>query len=163
VWPEPIERADRDRERISTLRQVHIPQYNRPFNVTSDDGRLPDNPLLKRPNFAAVHFKEEHIRQGFLDAAQFEKLLAALPARLRPFVLLLYTTGVRSGEARKIQWQQVDFDEGVIRLSRSQTKKANARVLPLDDELAKMLKADRKESGPVFTFRSFRKHGAMPA
>jgi hypothetical protein len=28
----------------------------------------PDNPLLKIPNFSAVHFKEDHIRQGFLDA-----------------------------------------------------------------------------------------------
>jgi integrase len=120
----------------------------------------PDNPLLKIPNFAAVHFNEdgdEHIRQGFLDAAQFDKLLAALPTRLRPFVLLLYNTGVRVGEARKIQWSQVDFAAGVIRLSKSQTKNANARVLPLDDELAKMLKADRKESGTVFAFTSFRK------
>jgi integrase len=117
----------------------------------------PDNPLLKIPNFAAVHFKEEHVRQGFLDAANFDKLLAALPERLRPFVLLLYTTGVRTREARKIQWSQVDFDEGVIRLSKTQTKNANARVLPLDDELAKMLKAERKISGPVFSFTSFRK------
>ena len=117
----------------------------------------PDNPLLKIPNFAAVHFKEDHVRQGFLDAPDFDKLLAALPARLRPFVLLLYTTGVRTGEARKIQWSQVDFDEGVIRLSRTQTKNANARVLPIDDELAKMLKAERKKSGSVFSFTSFRK------
>jgi integrase len=117
----------------------------------------PDNPVLKIPNFVAVHFKEDHVRQGFLDAANFDKLLAALLERLRPFVLLLYTTGVRTGEARKIQWSQVDFDEGVIRLSQTQTKNANARVLPLDDELAEMLKAERKKSGSVFPFTSFRK------
>ena len=116
----------------------------------------PDNPLLKVPNFAAVHFKEDHVRQGFVDAAKFNDLLVALPARLRPFVLLLYTTGVRTGEARKIQWSQVDFNEGVIRLS-AQTKNANARVLPIDDELAKMLKKNRKSAGPVFAFISFRK------
>jgi integrase len=117
----------------------------------------PDNPLLKMPNFSAVHFKEDHVRQGFIDAAQFDKLLAAMPVRLRPFVLLLYTTGVRTGEARKIQWPQVDFDEGVIRLSKTQTKNANARVLPIDDELAKMLKGEQKSSGPVFTFTTMRK------
>src|ERR1035437_3718467 len=50
-----------------------------------------DNPLLKIPNFSAVHFKEDHVRQGFIDAAKFDELLAALPARLRSFVLLLYT------------------------------------------------------------------------
>ncbi len=117
----------------------------------------PDNPLLKIPNFAAVRFKEDHVRQGFLDAPDFNNLLAALPERLRPFVLLLYTTGVRTGEARKILWSQVDFAEGVIRLSKKQTKNANARVLPLDDEVAKLLKAERKKSGPVFSFTSFRK------
>ncbi len=117
----------------------------------------PDNPLLKAPNFSAVHFKEDHVRQGFLDATQFDKLLAAMPVRLRPFVLLLYTTGVRTGEARKIQWPQVDFNEGVIRLSGRQTKNANARVLPIDDELAKMLKAEQKSSGPVFAFTTIRK------
>jgi integrase len=51
----------------------------------------------------------------------------------------------------------VDFDEGVIRLSKTQTKNANARVLPLDDELAKLLRAERKRSGSVFYFTSFRK------
>ena len=146
-----------DRQRLSTA----VPQ-----NLFSEEteflGRMfhlaaPDNPVLKIPNFVAVHFKEDHVRQGFLDAANFDKLLAALLERLRPFVLLLYTTGVRTGEARKIQWSQVDFDEGVIRLSQTQTKNANARVLPLDDELAEMLKAERKKSGSVFPFTSFRK------
>jgi integrase len=117
----------------------------------------PDNPLLKIPNFSAVHFKEEHVRQGFVNAADFDKLLAALPVRLRPFVLLLYTTGVRVGEALKIQWSQVDFEEGVIRLSGKQTKNANARVLPIDDELVTMLKATPNKSGKVFQFTTIRK------
>jgi len=56
--------------------------------------------------------------RGFLDAANFEKLLAVLPVRLRPFVLLLYTTGVRTGEARKIPWSQVEFYEGVVQRMR---------------------------------------------
>jgi integrase len=116
-----------------------------------------DNPLLKIPNFAAVHFKEDHVRQGFVDVVKFKELLSVLPERLRPFVLLLYTTGVRTGEARKIQWSQVDFKGGVIRITAQQAKNASARVLPLDDELAAMLKAERKSSGKVFTFASFRK------
>jgi integrase len=146
-----VEQRKRDGVTVATINR-NLGLLRRMFRLAA-----PDNPLLKIPNFAVVHFKEDHIRQGFLDAAQFNKLLAALPERLRPFVLLLYSTGVRTGEARKIQWSQVDFAEGVIRLSGKQTKNANARVLPLDDELAKMLKAERKKSGPVFSFTSFRK------
>lgn len=146
-----VEQRKRDGVTVATINR-NLGLLRRMFRLAA-----PDNPLLKIPNFAAVHFKEEHVRQGFLDAAQFDKLLAALPARLRPFVLLLYTTGVRTGEARKIHWSQVDFAEGVIRLSGKQTKNANARVLPIDDELAKLLKPERKKSGPVFAFTSFRK------
>ena len=146
-----VEYRKSDHANVATINR-NLGLLRRMFHLAA-----PDNPLLKTPNFAAVHFKEENVRQGFLRAAQFNELLAALPARLRPFVLLLYSTGIRVGEARKIQWSQVDFAEGVIRLSKTQTKNANARVLPLDDELTKMLKAERKESGPVFTFTSFRK------
>jgi integrase len=146
-----VEQRKRDGVTVATINR-NLGLLRRMFRLAA-----PDNPLLKIPNFAVVHFKEDHIRQGFLDAAQFNKLLAALPERLRPFVLLLYSTGVRTGEARKIQWSQVDFAEGVIRLSGKETKNANARVLPLDNELAKMLKAERKKSGPVFSFTSFRK------
>lgn len=119
----------------------------------------PDNPLLTIPNFSAVHFKEDHVRQGFIDAAKFDELLAALPARLRSFVLLLYTTGVRTGEARKILWSQVDFAESIIHLSGKQAKNANARTLPLDDELATMLQAEREKarSTKVFNFATIRK------
>ena len=146
-----VEYRKRDHANVATINR-NLGLLRRMFHLAA-----PDNPLLKIPNFAAVHFKEENVRQGFLNAAQFNELVAALPARLRPFVLLLYSTGIRVGEARRIQWSQVEFAEGVIRLSKTQTKNANARVLPLDDELTKMLKAGRKESGPVFTFTSFRK------
>jgi integrase len=146
-----VEYRKRDGANVATINR-NLGLLRRMFRLAA-----PDNPLLKIPNFAAVHFKEDHVRQGFLDPAKFDKLLAALPERLRPFVLLLYTTGVRTGEARKIQWSQIDFAEGVIRLSKTQTKNANARVLPIDDELAKMLKSERKKSGPVFSFTSFRK------
>ncbi len=48
---------------------------------------------------------EAEPRQGFVEADEFGKLFAALPERLRTFVLVLYTTGVRSGEAKQMQWE----------------------------------------------------------
>ena len=59
--------------------------------------RLQTDPAGLAAAIARVRADAEAVR-----ATQFETLLAALPERLRPFVLLLYTTGVRTGEARKI-------------------------------------------------------------
>jgi integrase len=98
---------------------------------------------------------EAEPRQGFVEAEDFAKLFAALPERLRTFVLLLYTTGVRTGEAKQIQWEHVDLDAHEIRLPGSVTKNGKPRTLPLVDILVERLKAERKDSGPVFAVGNF--------
>jgi integrase len=77
-----------------------------------------------------------------VDDNQFKKLLAALPARLRPFILFLYTTGCRTGEAKQI-W--------------TQTKNATPRTLPLVDALVAMLRKQKKHSELLFPVGNFRK------
>jgi integrase len=100
------------------------------------------------PHFTML--AEAEARQGFVEAEDFTKLLAALPERLRTFVLLLYTTGVRTGEAKQIQWEHVDLAAREIRLPGSITKNGKPRTLPLVDVVLERLKAERAESGAVF-------------
>jgi integrase len=59
------------------------------------------------PKFDLLPWKS---RQGFLPVEAFQKLFDAMPAHLRPLLLLLYTTGVRVGEAGKIQWTAVNLN-----------------------------------------------------
>lgn len=112
------------------------------------------------PSVFVAHFpmlEEPEARQGFLQDEAFVKLLKELPERLRTFTLLLYTTGVRTGEAKKVLWEHVDLDAHEIHLPGSITKNGESRILPLVGALVHRLTAERKESGRVFAIGVFHK------
>jgi integrase len=67
-------------------------------------------------------FKLDNARQGFVEEADYRKLLAALPPHLRCLAIAGYHLGMRAGELRKLQWPQVDLDAREIRLAAAQTK-----------------------------------------
>ena len=75
-----------------------------------------------------------------------------------------YHVGSRVGELRKLQWPQVDFEAGVIRLFASQTKGKVARTLPIYGEMEHWLRIQQaKPSTPaqwVFLGRLDRPVGA---
>jgi integrase len=89
-------------------------------------------------------------RTGFIPQESFQKLFDAMPSRLQPMLLLLYTTGVRVGEAAKIEWPAVDLDGAKITLLEGETKNDESRVLPLRNELVKLLSAVKVREGRVF-------------
>lgn len=103
--------------------------------------------------------KEPPARQGFCEPEQFAKLFYELPERLRTFVLFLYTTGCRTGEAKKLRWEQVDWKESVIRVSEEQTKNDTPRTIPLDATVVERLKKipESKRIGVLFPVGCFRK------
>src|SRR5271156_3252085 len=94
------------------------------------------NKLTAIPKFDLLPWKS---RQGFLPPEAFQKLFDAIPTRFQPLLVLLYTTGVRIGEANKIQWSSVNLEEGHITLLEGETKNDEARVLPLVRALGKLL------------------------
>jgi integrase len=70
--------------------------------------------------------------------------------------------GCRSGEARALRWENVDFKAGVVvicaamdtEVYRPRTKEGDIRYLPLHPEVADALKKlPRQLSGFVFTYR----------
>jgi integrase len=108
------------------------------------------NLLARSHDFRVPHFphlKESEPRQGFVEHATFAKLFAALPERLKTFVLFLYVTGCRSGEAKKIQWSQVKLQESIIRVTATQTKNKTPRTIPLSPELVKRLRREARARG----------------
>jgi integrase len=104
--------------------------------------------MLAIPYFPMM--KEPEARKGFLQDDAFAKLFAALPERLKTFVLVLYTTGMRSGETKKIEWSMVDLDAREFHLPGSITKSSKPRIVPLVDAVVERMKVERKESGVVF-------------
>jgi integrase len=82
-----------------------------------------------------VHrLKEAEARQGFLEPAEFARLVDALPHYLKDPVDFLYHSAWRVGEMRSLEWRDVDGD--VIRLRPENSKTGRGRTLVLAGELA---------------------------
>jgi integrase len=111
------------------------------------------------------HLADSKPRQGFVEPERFRKILAKLPKHLHPLLVLLYTTGIRVGEAKSITWDQVDLNavnkdgkpRPVIRIAGVQAKNSQPHTLPIDDELLPMLVKLSRKNGPVFNTLNLRK------
>lgn len=122
-------------------RSLHC--LRRMLAIAREDGKLPSAPLIRL-------LKEPTPRKGFITQKQFDGLLAALPSHLRPLVQFLYWCGCRKGEARAIQWEQVNLQERLIRLEADQTKNETGRVIPLPSVVAEALARVEPKTGTVF-------------
>ena len=90
-----------------------------------------------------------------LSCDAFKSILANIPAIQRQddrrFIAILALTGMRRGEALALRWEDIDFQEKTIRVSRNVTypdnnpivgtpkSKSGFRVIPLDDRLSGFL------------------------
>lgn len=58
-----------------------------------------------------------------------------MPEHLRGFVKFGHNVGWRISEIRNLKWDQVDRDQGIVRLEVGETKNDEGRTVYLDDEL----------------------------
>ena len=114
----------------------------RMFSLARDNGKL-----TAVPKFELLKTKS---RQGFLPPEQFQKLFDAMPTNLQPMLLLLYHSGVRVGEAERIEWAAVDLDAARITLLEGETKNDESRILPLSNSLVGLLSRVKQREGRVF-------------
>jgi integrase len=126
----------------------------RMLRIAYEDGKLQVVPVIRL-------LKEPAARKGFLPVEKFEELLGALPSYLRPLILLLYWCGVRLGEARVIEWSQVNLKERLVRLESDQTKNNEARTVPLPAVLVDILSGVKPKTGRVFDDTNLRAEWAQ--
>jgi integrase len=116
---------------LTTLKRI--------LNLARQNGKLmhvPHVPMLK----------ERNVRTGFFEREQIERILAHLPAAIRPAVQFAYVTGWRiPSEVLKLQWRHVDFEARVVRLDPHTTKNDEGRTFPFTDALARLLEAQKAE------------------
>ena len=84
-------------------------------------------------------FAEHNERQGFLEPADFEALVANLPEYLQDSARFAYVTGWRKGEIQSLEWADVNREQHVILLRREHSKNGEPRLLPLIDELERII------------------------
>jgi len=124
---------------LSVLRRV--------LNWGVEESILAANPLgrlrlererrTKRP---VMSLREEHL------------LMAAAPDHLKRIILCALHTGMRRGEIVAQKWEDIDFDNRILYVTRSKTPEGEARDIPMTGALYNMLVAIRRERGPVFTY-----------
>jgi integrase len=76
-------------------------------------------------------------RQGFFSEQEIRRVIANLPAELADFTLFAWLTGMRKSEIASLAWEDVDGD--IIRLRAANAKTREARMIPLEGELAELI------------------------
>ncbi len=120
------------------------------FNKAVKNGKADRNPAQ-----GVKQLKENNERDRILSQEEYVRLLAHCPPHLNPIIRVAYHTGMRRGEILNLTWGQVDLKEGFLRLRAEDTKTNEGRLVPLNKELIKMLKAMPRglPMTPVFTYK----------
>lgn len=84
--------------------------------------------LDKLPRFPQI--RSNNARQIFLEDDELERVCAALPKDLAPYVRFLALTGWRRSEAASLTWEEIDWRTETIRIAPGKTKCGEARVFP---------------------------------
>jgi len=113
-----------------TLEHLH-----RAFKLAVETEKLSYVPTIK------MYSERGNERKGFVEPADFQKILAHLPGDLKDFCQWGYATGMRKGETSLLEWSMIDGDE--IRIPGSITKNGKARTLPLSPELSEIIERRR--------------------
>ncbi len=110
----------------------------RMFNLAVQAGKLVSKPYIPL-------LKENNVRAGFFEPAQFLSVKNHLPVHMRPIVEFAYTTGWRTpSEILPLEWRQVDMKAGEVRLDAGTTKNGEGRVFPFTAELRRVLEDQLK-------------------
>ena len=72
----------------------------------------------------------ENTRQGSLTRADVNAVLATAAPHIRGPVLFPFFTGWRKGGILSLEWSQVDWEAGEVRLEPGTTKSSEGRTFP---------------------------------
>jgi integrase len=132
--------GDARRERPVSNAEINneLKVLSRMFSLAFEAGKILHVPKIPR-------LVENNARTGFFEPEQFESVRAHLPAFLRPLASFMYITGWRRSEVVGLEWRQVDFHAGEVRLDPGTTKNDEGRTFPFTVELRQLLEAQRAE------------------
>ncbi|MFV0321703.1 MAG: tyrosine-type recombinase/integrase [Alphaproteobacteria bacterium] len=95
-------------------------------------GALRERDRLKREKRASSD--KWHLDRGYeLHTARYEDY--AYVDYLEPMVLVALNTGMRRGELLSLTWQDIDLKQNIISLKGKNTKSAQSRNIPMNDEV----------------------------
>ena len=114
----------------------------------ADEGFLLGNPLARMRMVP-----ERRIPRVVLPVADEAKLLKAAAPHLRRIVIAALDSGMRRGELLNQRWEHIDWGRNILLVTHSKTAGGEGREIPFTERLAALLRAEREESGIIFTFQ----------
>lgn len=114
------------------------------FSYAVKQGRCPRNPVVQveRPDVV----RDE---PGILSPAELRRLLHELPDDTVPYVVLSAFAGLRPMEVRRLHWQDINFQTGLITVKSGTAKTKRRRTVPMTENLKAWLRPLAKDEGPV--------------
>jgi len=82
-------------------------------------------------------------------AAEMQRLIAAADKRILPMIVIGGFAGLRHAEIARLEWQDIDLEEGFIEVKAENAKTDTRRIVPLKPNLKAFLKKLAKKSGKV--------------
>jgi integrase len=126
----PVSAAEINRE-LQTLKRM--------FNLAIDAGKI-----AMKPKIALL--REAPARTGFFEPDQLAAVLHHLPASIQPVIRFAAITGWRiHAEVLPLEWRNVDFPGGEVRLDAERSKNGHGRVFPMTAGLREVLTAQHAD------------------
>ena len=142
-----VSNAEVNRE-LQTLKRI--------FNLAIEQDRIAMKPTIKL-------LQESAARAGFFEADQITSGTHAPAYGDQPVIRFAYCTGWRiASEVLTLEWRQVDFAAGEVRLDAGTTKNKDGRVIYMTTDLRHVLEAQQaererlKKAGHLFPYVFFR-------
>ncbi len=148
VTPEEIRAWSLNIAPTEATRREYLIRLNALFAFGVDRGFLRDNPVKKitKPRLNST-------RPEILTVEQSRRLLAACSPRILPAVAVQMLAGLRTAEAERLDWADINFERGSVRVTQRKGaggRREKSRFAPLLPLLRHLLLPFRKLSGPVF-------------
>lgn len=129
------------------------------FNKAVEWDYLSENPAKNLKSVEIINSKPIRV----LSEEEYSKFIEVCKNEFKEFYPMFYTfihTGLRKSELLNLEWDDIDFEKGLIYIRNKEnfkpkgidrkTGKAKERVIPMHDNLKKMLLGIKRRSGTVF-------------
>jgi len=83
--------------------------------------------------------KGSNARKRAIGVNEYLKLLSNAAAHLKPMLIVLFNTGMRTGEIRKLRWSHIDRKAMFIRLPKEITKEKRAKNIPINHHVKNVI------------------------
>jgi len=130
----------------------HLDTLKTLFAKAVEWGKLKGNVVSK-----VKRLRVDNRRVRYLSYEEVKQLLGAAKPRLKEFLILALNTGMRRSNLLGLQWEDIDFKNGVIHVLK--TKSGKAYDVPVNNVLLNLFKAIHKKEarGPVLDTTNLRR------